>query len=102
METHAISESSLPNIRYKINIIQVYAPIADYEDEYIKSLKTDKNQTHHYLVVEDPNAIAERKRRKHNSIANYGIGRIIEREQMLVNFKLKVQMSKYLLLCFST
>ncbi|KAI5737947.1 hypothetical protein M8J77_001036 [Diaphorina citri] len=80
------------NKRYKIQIIQIYAPTSSYSDEVVEEfyeeLSEINNKENHHLkiIMGDFNARIGEKQHGESAIGNFGYGRRDERGSRLVDF----------------
>lgn len=80
------------NRRYKLKVVQVYAPTASYDDEAVDSFYEDiesamnKVSTQYSVIMGDFNAKVGQKQVGERAVGSYGIGTRNSRGDMLVNF----------------
>ena len=80
------------NNRYRLKIIQVYAPTSAYDDEHVEKFYEDveeamkKHKTQYTFIVGDFNAKVGKKSVGMTALGNFGIDTRNERGEMLVGF----------------
>jgi len=79
--------------KYKLRVIQVYAPTSTYPDEVAEAMYEDiakaihaTTKAHYNVVMGDFNAKVGVQERGETKIGSYGLGRRNQRGRMLVNF----------------
>ena len=96
-EFHGVSERVASvtlklNERYKLKIIQVYAPTCSHSDEEVENFyedvqkAIDRKRAHFMVIMGDFNAKIGKRVEQETSIGNHGIGTRNERGQRLIEF----------------
>ena len=86
------------NQRYKLKIIQVYAPTTSHDDQEIIEIYREienllkENKTYFTIIMGDFNAkIGKKEDNKETAMGNFGIGDRNNRGKMLIDLALKKQ-----------
>lgn len=80
------------NKRYKLKVIQAYAPTMSYNDTEVETFyddikkATEQDYCHFTIIMGDFNARIGERSEEENCIGNYGLGKRNERGEMLVHF----------------